>query len=114
MADEFPHLLDRIRHLMDERMQAPSTPLLAEMEHTLTDGYARALALEGERWRIERRIGELAGSVDGGEQASELRRLTEQLESAEHDLTRLRRILVGLRDRVEHVRRDTAGVGFQS
>ena len=32
----------------------PSVPVLTELEHTLTDGYARALALEGERLRIER------------------------------------------------------------
>ena len=39
---------------------------LDEIEDTLTTGYAAALALEAERWRIERRITELAGELGGG------------------------------------------------
>ena len=38
---------------------------LAQMEDTLTVGYARALALEAERWRLERQIGEVASRLDG-------------------------------------------------
>ena len=44
-------LLDRISALLGD-----STGDLDTIEHTLTDGYARALALEAERWRLERRV----------------------------------------------------------
>ena len=45
----------------------------------MTDGYARALQLESERLRLERRIGELAHSFDGPEDADELKSLAGRL-----------------------------------
>ena len=42
------------------RRREPADPDAIEL--TLTDGYARALALDGERLRTEERIRELAGS----------------------------------------------------
>ena len=43
-----------------EELLGAEEPTLARMEDTLTEGYAQALALEAERWRLERRIGEVA------------------------------------------------------
>ena len=53
-----------------EELLSADAPTLARMEDTLTEGYARALALEAERWRLERRIGEVAreGRTDVGEE----------------------------------------------
>ena len=51
-----------------------SAPTLARLEDTLTEGYARALALEAERWRLERRIGEVARTVAGPARRLERRR----------------------------------------
>jgi hypothetical protein len=76
---------------------------LDEIEDTLTTGYAAALALEADRWRIERRITQLAGEL-GGEADFELHRaeemveLAQQLSSADTDLIRLRDVLGSLRD----------------
>ena len=55
MAAEHPIFAEITALLAD----APRTPL-AELEHTLTAGYAAALELESERMRIERRISEVA------------------------------------------------------
>jgi hypothetical protein len=40
-----------------EELLSADAPLLARVEDTLTEGYARAPAIEAERWRLERRIG---------------------------------------------------------
>jgi hypothetical protein len=66
-------------------------PSLRELEDTLTTGYARALALEAERERIERG---LAGAT-GLEQAD----LSRRLERVKVELTDLRRLLAPLRTR---------------
>jgi predicted nucleic acid-binding Zn-ribbon protein len=71
------------------------------MEHTLTDGYARALQLEAERLRLERRIADLAHRIDGQEHADELRALAQRLRSADDDLAVLRDLLTELQRRVE-------------
>jgi hypothetical protein len=81
---------------------------LDEIEDTLTSGYAAALALEAERWRIERRISEMAAA--GGDADSELSRaheivgLAQRLSGADADLTRLRGVLESLRDRADAAR----------
>jgi hypothetical protein len=97
------NLADRIRSLLEQGAD-PSVPVLTELEHTLTDGYAEALRLEGERLRLERRIGELAHGVDGREQADELRDLAERLRGADEDLSSLRELLQLLQRRVEAAR----------
>jgi hypothetical protein len=87
-----------------EALLADVTPrALDEIEDTLTTGYATALALEAERWRIERRITALAGEL-GGEADFELHRaeemvlLAQRLSSSDADLIRLRERLASLRD----------------
>jgi len=73
------------------------------MEDTLTDGYARALQLEAERLRLERRIGELARSVDGPEEADELKALAGRLGDVNVELE-------GLRDRLGLLQKHLAAV----
>jgi hypothetical protein len=86
MSDDLSNLCDRIRVLVERRNGVDAD----DVEHTLTDGYARALALEGERRRTEGRILKLAGN--GGE-TGELRVLTGELDRIEEDLARLRHLL---------------------
>jgi hypothetical protein len=75
-------LLERIQALTDAMAEGQALPR-SEMEPTVTDGYARALELDAECLRIERRIDELTeASVDGrtvarGEMAALLRRYQE-------------------------------------
>ena len=83
------------------------TPALDELEDTLTSGYAAALALEAERWRIERGIAEAAATLGDGEgrgRTQELARLGQRLGNAADDLTRLRAMLGTLRDRADAAR----------
>lgn len=68
------------------------------MEDTLTDGYAAALELERRRLRIERRMSELALTVQRPEEADELRRLAAELVGAEAELAELRGLLAELRE----------------
>ena len=103
MADLAP-LLERITGLLRNRSADPGKPLVTEMEDTLTDGYARALQLESERLRLERRIGELAHSVDGREQADELKALAGRLRDVDAELDGLRSQLGALQKHLEHVR----------
>ena len=101
---DLPSLLARITDLV-ERSDGKSERLLETMEHTLTEGYAHALALEGETIRIEREIGELVGRLEQGGQTSRLSALAERLTRTQSDLTRLRSVLALLRQRADSVRR---------
>ena len=103
MADLAP-LLERISRLLKNRSADPGKPLVTEMEDTLTDGYARALQLESERLRLERRIGELAHSFDGPEDADELKSLAGRLRDVDAELDGLRSQLVALQKHLAQVR----------
>ena len=87
-----------------EELLASERPPLARMEDTLTEGYAQALALEAERWRLERRIGEVVreGGSDAGD---ELRTLGSRLTDADGELTKLRTLLGTLHDRARRARK---------
>ncbi len=74
-------------------------PSLDVIESTLTDGYAEALALEAERTRIERRLGEVARDAGREENLREFARLAESLEAADGDLESLRSLLRNLQAR---------------
>ena len=93
-----PPLIDRVRALLDWSAKDPRGPKIEELEHTLTDGYAAALALEGECLRIGKRIGELR--VDG----SESTQLRGRLRETEEELARLRDLLSVLRRRTDAAR----------
>ena len=99
--------MDDLRTLYDEihtLLAAEATqrvPSRAHVERTLTDGYAHAHALEAERWRLERRLGALAGdaTADVGEKTQELAVLANGIARTSDELTRLRTLLTKLRDR---------------
>ena len=86
-----------------EELLSADAPTLAHMEDTLTEGYAKALALEAERWRLERRLGEVAreGRPDVGD---ELRTLGIRLTRADGELATLRSLLGSLHERARVVR----------
>ena len=96
---------EEIRTLLDAPPTGDDAPSLDAIEHTLTAGYARALALEAERWRLERKIADVAAHIgSGGTDQSELATLGERLSAADGDLTRLRGLLSSLRARATEVR----------
>jgi len=95
-------VVQRIEALLESPTTGEAAPSLASMEDTLTAGYAEALALEAERSRIERRLGEVARSVEepvSAGVADELVALARRLTHAEGELGRLRAVLGRLRDR---------------
>jgi len=103
-----------VRQQIAELLKMPSSgeeaPTLARLEDTLTEGYAEALALEAERLRIERRLGEVARSAGNGSEngvAQELTSLSRRLTTADGELASLRTLLGSLRDRA----RATRGAG---
>ena len=101
VPSEMTVLYDEIRVLIDAPSGADG-PTLAVIEDTLTAGYARALELEAERMRLERRLGELA--ANGKPDSDEVAWLGERLTAADGDLTRLRSLLGRLRDRARRLR----------
>jgi hypothetical protein len=97
---------DDLRQLLDAPCTGPGAPTLAEIEHALTAGYAEALTLEAERWRLERRITDVAALIGDGEatHADELAGLGRRLSATQRELTGLRELLDELRDRADAVR----------
>ena len=106
MTQEITALYDDIHALLEQPLEAAEPRLRERLEHTLTEGYARALALEGERFRLERRMGQLAGELDGEPEPStaELATVARRLGDADAELTRLRAVLKALRVRVGEAR----------
>lgn len=95
-------LFDDINKLMHD-----ATRDLHTIERTLTDGYAQALSLEAEKWRIEKRISEVAQSLQRGDtakKARELSALAKRLDGNADDLSQLRGLLSQLRAHAEGVR----------
>ena len=95
-------LLEKIKALMS----APARDL-ETIERTLTDGYAQALSLEAEKWRLEKRINEVAQSLERGDtakKARELATLANRVEGSADDLTTLRTLLAELRRHADAVR----------
>ena len=92
---------DDIRDLLTAPKPAVPQPFLDRLDSTLTDGYAHALQLEAERWRIERRIAELVAGLpaQSDQQDPELVVLSEQLTSANENIEALRALLESLRER---------------
>jgi predicted nucleic acid-binding Zn-ribbon protein len=81
------------------------------IERTLTDGYAQALSIEAEKWRLEKRINEVAQSLargDTAKKARELAALAKCVERSVRDLSELRARLADLRRHADAVR---VGVG---
>jgi ABC-type phosphate transport system auxiliary subunit len=96
-------LITRIDSLLQSPREADNADVRAHMELTLTDGYAAALALEAEHWRLQRRIGAIAGELAEGRQkgrTKELASLGRRLAAAQGELEALRDTLTSLRDRI--------------
>jgi hypothetical protein len=93
-----PPMVQQIQELLNA-----SEATLAHVEDTLTVGYARALALEAERLRLQRRLGEVARSPSG-DHSDELRSIGSRLRSADGELERLRSLLGPLHDRARVMR----------
>jgi hypothetical protein len=99
--------MEQIQDMLDAPATGAQAPTLARMEDTLTEGYAQALALEAERWRLERRLGEVAravGGADGSTFVEELSTLANRLTSADGELTKLRSLLGSLHERTRSAR----------
>jgi hypothetical protein len=107
LSDDRALLIDEIRSLLALQ---PGDGALPHVEETLTAGYAHALALEAEQWRLERSLGRIARGLGRDEQADlqELGRLTERLAVVEGELSRLRTLLSSLRERVRALRATAA------
>jgi hypothetical protein len=70
------------------------------IEQTLTDGYAHALSLEAERWRVQKRLRALAAAIEPGdleEKTKELSDLARRIELQDGVLAQLRELLARLR-----------------
>jgi hypothetical protein len=91
-----------------EELLSAESPALSHLEETLTQGYAEALALDAERLRLERRIGEVAreGRADLG---AELSSLGKRLTVTDDELMRLRTVLGTLHDRTRSAREASIG-----
>jgi hypothetical protein len=80
---------------------------LKRIERTLTDGYARALSLEAEKWRIQKRITEVTQELGHGDTAGkalELSNLARRLDGNEGELSKLRGRLGALRRHADAIR----------
>ncbi len=95
-------LIDKITGLI-----ATSSGDLEQIEHTLTDGYAYALSLEAEQWRLEKRTAELAQEIQHGDTAAkvaELGTLANRRDLTARELVTLRHHLTELRQHADSVR----------
>ena len=105
---------DSVVQAIETLLNARGNSDLAAIERTLTDGYAKALSLEAERWRIQRRIGEVASTLGRGDVAAktkEIVSLAQRLEAADRDLIALRNLLGPLRGRADAARAGAARAG---
>lgn len=99
---------DAIRSLLHAPRCGAEAPTLDDIEDKLTAGYARALALDSERRRLERRLAETAAKmneqVSEESEESEVAELGRRLSATDGDLAELRRLLSSLRARADEVR----------
>jgi hypothetical protein len=96
---------------IEELLAAPApeqevAETVARIERTLTDGYAHALALEAERWRLHRKMGEAAVGLEHADRGRvhELSAIADRLAETDAMLVRLRHLLDALRRRSRELR----------
>jgi DNA repair exonuclease SbcCD ATPase subunit len=105
MTPSDPMIDDAIRSLLHAPRCGAEAPTLDDIEDKLTAGYARALALDGERRRLERRLAETAAKMnERAPKESEVAELGRRLSATDGDLAELRRLLSSLRARADEVR----------
>ena len=107
VIEPIPALLEQIDELLAEPHSTGEPAALDHLERTLTDGYAYALVLESERWRLEQRLSELAGELHEGDQdvkSQELAQISRRLTSNGTALQGLRSTLTRLRNHATAVR----------
>ena len=100
-------LIDDILDLLATPSPTALQPFLERVDATLTDGYAHALQLEGERRRIEREIAQVVarlGDVTSHRYEPDLAELSEKLTSVSAEIASLRTLLASLRDRRSELR----------
>jgi hypothetical protein len=93
--DRIPGVLAEIRSLLDLPTGAELPPR-ADVEDTLTSGYAYALGLERDRLRIERSLRSLVRSTARPDQR-EISTLSRSLAEADQELAGVRAMLASLR-----------------
>ncbi len=98
MADDLSLLHERIRALLASDADGMGLPR-AEIEPTLTEGYARALELDAESLRLEQRIERLTREVAGGQEvrSGQFSALLRAMHEAEARSAELRAVLESLR-----------------
>ncbi len=98
MPQQLASITHRLNRLLDA-LESGDHPGRAQLEDTLTDGYAWALKLDAECARLERSIGTLAAQLGDGDPASarELARAARRLAGAKRELVDLRSLLASLR-----------------
>jgi hypothetical protein len=102
-----PLIENDIRALLDAPSSGRQAPTLAAIEEALTTGYARAMALEAEQTRLQRRIAEVVvGLADEDDELPDpaLKRLAQELKAADAELGELRQLLGSLRRRADATR----------
>lgn len=105
MTPAEPMIDDAIRSLLRAPRCGEDAPTLDDIEDKLTAGYARALALDAERRRLERRLAESAAKMtERSSEEAEVAELGRRLSLADGDLAELRRLLSCLRVRADEVR----------
>lgn len=82
-------MLQRIEALLDAPASGEAAPSLANLEETLTEGYAEALALEAERSRVTGELVSLATRLTHAE--DQLGKLRVQLDRLQARARALRR-----------------------
>ena len=98
---------DDIRDLLAAPDPMEAGPFLDRLDDTLTSGYAQALALEAERWRVERRIAEVLSELaaqSSDSRVAELATLVETRTTTEERIVALRTLLASLRARRTEIR----------
>ena len=99
MAHQLALIRGRLEDLLAS-LESGRHPGRAQLEETLTDGYACALKLDAECSRLERSISTLAaelGHESSEQQARELSRTARRLARSKRDLAALRVLLAALR-----------------
>ncbi|HET8950450.1 MAG TPA: hypothetical protein VFN44_08065 [Solirubrobacteraceae bacterium] len=95
MDDRLPGVMAEIRSLLD-LPEGAELPPRADVEETLTNGYAYALGLERDRLRLERSLRALV-RAETRPKRNEVGELTVRLADADRELAGVRALLASLR-----------------